>query len=296
MLQNYMPMISTILSLFAADYFYCTILTKRSFIKNMKAVLCIFNLIFVVLYLAMQSFAFSKSLLGISFLLFPCILFFEDDLSHRVCAFFSALSVMIVSEMLVSSIFLIANTFFPKLSWSPSTMVERGNIITLIAFVLLLFSLQLFFSYKLAQTLKDYFIFLRPSLLLKTGCSIIFLLLSQNMFAACDDSQSVLFYTPVYFTLIIFSLLLFNNALKRLSAESEHIASIQIRKQYAEQQLRYLQENTQKYQHIRRWNHDISNHLLSLSYLINSDKTSEAMQYIDFLLTEHTKEHSHEIP
>lgn len=297
MLRDYLPLISTVLAFFAADYFYCTILKKRHSIRNLKITLCIFNLLFVALYLITQNHALIKNFLGISYLLLPCILFFEDDILHRLCAYFSILSVMIVSEMLISSIFLIADILFPNLAWAPSTMLENGNIITLTLFVLLLFGSQMLFSYKLAQILKDYFVLVRPYLILKTGCSIIFSLISQNLFATCNDYQAVLNFTPVYFILTIISLFLFNNTLKSLAEETEHISSLQAQKLYAEQQLQSFQNNAREYQHIREWNHDISNHLLSLSYLITSDKTSEAMQYIDFLLEKHsTKEDSHEIP
>lgn len=297
MLRDYLPLISTVLSFFAADYFYCTILKKRPSIRNPKLTLCIFNLLYIALYFFTQNHTFIKNILGISYLLLPCILFFEDDILHRLCAYFSTLSVMIVSEMLISSIFLIANILFPALAWAPSTMLENGNTITLTLYVLLLFGLQMLFSYKLAQTLKDYFVLLRPYLLLKTGCSIIVSLISQNLFAACGDYQAVLNFTPIYFILTIISLFLFNSTLKGLAEEIEHISSLQAQKLYAERQLQSFKNNALEYQHIREWNHDISNHLLSLSYLITSDKTSEAVQYIDSLLEKHSaKEDSHEIP
>ena len=36
-----------------------------------------------------------------------------------------------------------------------------------------------------------------------------------------------------------------------------------------------------EYQDLRKWNHDIENHLLSMNYLMKPEKYNEARQYLD---------------
>ena len=46
-------------------------------------------------------------------------------------------------------------------------------------------------------------------------------------------------------------------------------------------QLDYSHETQQQYQVLRKWNHDIENHLFALSYLTNNGKYKEAADYLD---------------
>lgn len=46
------------------------------------------------------------------------------------------------------------------------------------------------------------------------------------------------------------------------------------------EQLRLFNDQELEYQKLRRWNHDIENHLLSMNYLMNTGKYEEASQYL----------------
>ena len=51
-------------------------------------------------------------------------------------------------------------------------------------------------------------------------------------------------------------------------------------------QLELSNEIKNEYVRIRKWNHDIENHLLSLSYLIDMQKTEDAKNYCATILKE----------
>lgn len=51
-------------------------------------------------------------------------------------------------------------------------------------------------------------------------------------------------------------------------------------------QLELSNEIKDEYVRIRKWNHDIENHLLSLSYLIDMQKTEDAQNYCATILKE----------
>ena len=46
------------------------------------------------------------------------------------------------------------------------------------------------------------------------------------------------------------------------------------------EQLKLFTDQELEYQKLRKWNHDIENHLLSMSYLMNTEKYEEARQYL----------------
>ena len=49
------------------------------------------------------------------------------------------------------------------------------------------------------------------------------------------------------------------------------------------------EEMKQEYVKIRKWNHDIENHLLSLEYLIRTRKAAEAERYCSSILLNSSK-------
>lgn len=47
------------------------------------------------------------------------------------------------------------------------------------------------------------------------------------------------------------------------------------------EQLELMNSLELEYQDLRKWNHDIENHLLSMNYLMKTEKYNEARQYLD---------------
>ena len=55
---------------------------------------------------------------------------------------------------------------------------------------------------------------------------------------------------------------------------------------FLQKQLEYTTEMEQEYQSVRKWNHDMENHLFSLNYLIRTQKYLEADVYLETILSE----------
>ena len=51
-------------------------------------------------------------------------------------------------------------------------------------------------------------------------------------------------------------------------------------------QMEFSQEMEKEYRSVRKWNHDMENHLFSLNYLINTKKYDEAEKYLESLLSD----------
>lgn len=74
--------------------------------------------------------------------------------------------------------------------------------------------------------------------------------------------------------------LLFISALRRYRRRWEKKEQLL----FIEQQLSSARDLESEYRELRKWNHNISNHFLSLSYLLENGKCEESAAYIKTLL------------
>lgn len=72
----------------------------------------------------------------------------------------------------------------------------------------------------------------------------------------------------------------------RLEAEQLKFSQTTHKMELLKKQLELSNEIKNEYVRIRKWNHDIENHLLSLSYLIDMQKTEDAKNYCATILKE----------
>ena len=55
---------------------------------------------------------------------------------------------------------------------------------------------------------------------------------------------------------------------------------------FIQKQLEYTKEMEHEYRSVRKWNHDMENHLFSLNYLIREKKYHEADSYLETIFSE----------
>ena len=67
--------------------------------------------------------------------------------------------------------------------------------------------------------------------------------------------------------------------------EKEHELLVQ-QMDFTKKQMEFSQEMEKEYRSVRKWNHDMENHLFSLNYLINTKKYDEAEKYLESLLSD----------
>ena len=67
--------------------------------------------------------------------------------------------------------------------------------------------------------------------------------------------------------------------------EKEHELLVQ-QMDFTRKQMEFSQEMEKEYRSVRKWNHDMENHLFSLNYLINTKKYDEAEKYLESLLSD----------
>ena len=90
----------------------------------------------------------------------------------------------------------------------------------------------------------------------------------------------------LYWFLNLLCCLIIARAFHNISVrEKKHELLVQ-QMSFLQKQLEYTTEMEQEYRSVRKWNHDMENHLFSLNYLIRAKKYHEADAYLETILSE----------
>lgn len=285
MLSDFVFFISIVLSFFAADYFYCNILPLRPHIRHPFIACSLLNLIFIAFYLLSLKYPDISSIIYNLYIFLPVLLFFKGDILHRICAGFTAWTIIVLSESFANILFIIADMLSPNVTLAPVIFLAEKKALPMLFFTIVVAILQFSFCHKLSQILKHCFMNLRPTVLFQLGFIFWFSLFSQNICFTIASPKTLLMFVPFFLVITMLILAIFSHSFKSFEREVQFSFEIQMKNQYLKQQLDSFHKTYQEYQNIKKWNHDISNHLLALSYLIEAEKNTEAEQYINALLS-----------
>ena len=153
---------------------------------------------------------------------------------------------------------------------------------------IMIFSFGYLFYKNIFSLLKKCINYLKFSLLLLITLPIIHPLITTEFTQYYKFQQSfipVLLYIIcccITFPLFIHGLHLFK---KEQIAFNRNLHKMELLKQ----QMEVSEEMKQEYVKIRKWNHDIENHLLSLEYLTRTRKADEAERYCSSILLNSSK-------
>lgn len=265
-------------------YFYQNILTINDQISHpFREAMIIQIILAMTLYIAFDDACISSIITFLSLLL-PCLFLFQGSISSRICGFFLAYASLFIAELLACFLFFIVAVFYPEKGILPGNLVTESFPLFLVYMCTMLFltmGIHRFFIKKIRTSWRN----LTSPWFLKLGAAINLLLLLTNTFGAISNQTLFWIFTPVYFGISIFCLFLLNTTLKDFRRKQQENIQIELKKQQIHQQLLHYENMNAEYQNIRKWNHDLSNHLLSLALLIDQEQFVEADAYIQTLLS-----------
>lgn len=152
----------------------------------------------------------------------------------------------------------------------------------------MIFALNYLFYKNVVSLLKECINYLKFTLLLLITFPVFLPLIATEVihYAAFTNH-----FIPVFLYIIccFISILLFIHALNVFKKEQANLNRNLHKIELLKKQLEMSEEMKQEYTKIRKWNHDIENHLLSLAYLTDMKKTEEARKILYFCITKHLK-------
>ena len=268
-----------ILVMIIAASFYKKILTFKPRFHNHEQ----FYSFFCIALMLFTSLCVERSSIQASFqfmltLGFPLIIFFNDKIISRVSSYFMILILETFSESIVLCIFTFINIFNPETEISPQAMALNGLVLpTFFCHTLLIMFFTLFCRF-LMILMDQHFHHIHIHTLFFLSLPFFIILFGYNIVSTFPHQliiQSTIFLWITYFLIIHFLI----HGLNTLEIQSTlQLEKENRKKQLLKQALHYeiLYKKTIQQQ---RWEHDLSNHLSVINYMIKHKQFDDSKSY-----------------
>lgn len=212
------------------------------------------------------------------------ILYFSDPLKKKISTFLILICILAVSENIAATFTLpIYTLIHHEESFRYNLLYTSGEMLFLI---IIDFFVALLFVKKLVPLIRNY----SHSIHLTTIAELLFPVQASSLFVGMllyrENSPWLKWLIILYWFLNLLCCLIIARAFHNISVrEKKHELLVQ-QMSFLQKQLEYTTEMEQEYRSVRKWNHDMENHLFSLNYLIRAKKYHEADVYLETLLSE----------
>ena len=139
---------------------------------------------------------------------------------------------------------------------------------------------------KESALLKRCFSYLHLKTFLQLLYPVYLPIIAQQVIINLTKYQLFPALAAAYWILCLISYPVFRRGIHVIQAQEEASASRHHQLQLMKEQLSLSREMEKEYQALRKWNHDVENHLLSLSYLMDMKKYEQTASYCRSINTE----------
>ena len=247
-------------------------------------VLASFFILWALQFIKLYEHASEATTLSQLFIFLNVFFLFRGPVKQKLLSYFIFLLTAILTEILSINIYIqIYNHFFHQPAYTATNIYSLCSFHEKLMIQMMIFSFGYLFYKNIFSLLKKCINYLKFSLLLLITLPIIHPLITTEFTQYYKFQQSfipVLLYIIcccITFPLFIHGLHLFK---KEQIAFNRNLHKMELLKQ----QMEVSEEMKQEYVKIRKWNHDIENHLLSLEYLTRTRKADEAERYCSSVL------------
>ena len=252
-------------------------------------VLASFFILWALQFIKLYEHASEATTLSQLFIFLNVFFLFRGPVKQKLLSYFIFLLTAILTEILSINIYIqIYNHFFHQPAYTALNIYSLCSFHEKLMIQIMIFSFGYLFYKNIFSLLKKCINYLKFSLLLLITLPIIHPLITTEFTQYHKFQQSfipVLLYIIcccITFPLFIHGLHLFK---KEQIAFNRNLHKMELLKQ----QMEVSEEMKQEYVKIRKWNHDIENHLLSLEYLTRTRKADEAERYCSSILLNSSK-------
>lgn len=266
-------MMSMIYYMFAVSYLYCRLLAPRKNIPHIFWVCCLMMIADpVVVFIDYEKTMYFHWIC----IMLPLIFLFRDSVYKRIICYITIYFTMMFCELMG---FLLSCSILSLASGKIQVPNDLDGPQSLVALVCIIFAGTLVLRF-LTPSLKKILLYVENSSVFLIGAPILFCTILHPPMEI--NQQPPYVAIPAYLFCYLFLYLGFQriHSMEMLRQQREH------QKTLMEKQLSYSRELEKEYQELRKWNHDIANHFLALSFLLESEKYQECETYITRLLEE----------
>ena len=219
-------------------------------------------------------------------LMMPAFLLFEEKLKTRFQMAIIAFLVCGIAELVVGALSIVINSIHPQWMLIPNTWFSANRYKELFIYSCFVLLILHFLLKQLRERAKNKMFQLRMPWVLKLTLSMGLIIFFANFAGEMESREMLLTYLPLCLLISGFCLWLQITSLRDLEKHEKNRKKMELQRVQLEQRKVYFQKIEDQYQEIRKWNHDIANHLSALSWLMEQGESEKAEQYIDSLLLE----------
>ena len=282
----FLDILAAVYTNFAILYFSRRLLPARNKI-SLFFLLILFTLPMSLCFLMKRSTLSGEFTILIQLLILGCVFIgFHASFLQKLAVYFIFVLLETCAEIVASSVFLqIHNLLFPAVMYTPSTLRSQCSPVEFLIIQFFNMALGLFLLEKVAHILQQCFSYLKTVTFFELLSPVILPALANNLLALPCSLFLRIFFCILYWVLCILGSFLFYRAICTLRLQHEKHIWHQQEALLLKKQLNSSKTLSAEYASLRKWNHDIENHLFSLSYLINAKNYSEADKYLESVLS-----------
>ena len=217
-------------------------------------------------------------------LLLLTVFYFSDPLKKKISTFLILICILAVSENIAATFTLpIYTLIHHEESFRYNLLYTSDEMLFL---MIIDFFVALLFIKKLVPLIRNY----SHSIQLTTIAELLFPVQASSLLMGIllyrKNSPWLKWLIILYWFPNLLCCLIIARAFHNISLREKRHELLVQQMSFLQKQLEYTTEMEQEYQSVRKWNHDMENHLFSLNYLIRTQKYHEADVYLETILSE----------
>lgn len=278
----------------SASYFFCSVLKPRRFLNH--PILTVFLLLMVsvpaVMLLKTQNVTIGTISIQLLFLGIVFIFYCGTVSRKLACYFIYAISLTLV-EILACNILVLIRPLWAEVPIAFNEIYFVTDTADILCVSLADICIGVLCFQKEAALLKRCFSYLHLKTFLQLLYPVYLPIIAQQVIISLTEYSLFPALAAAYWILCLISYPVFRKGIHVIQTQEEAAIFRQHQLQLMKAQLSLSREMEMEYQALRKWNHDVENHLLSLSYLMDMEKYEQAASYCRSINTENMSGNTH---
>lgn len=219
---------------------------------------------------------------------FLAVLFlFEGSFIRKLVVYSVFYLLFICPEILCVSVFIrFHNLLVPDTIYTPLNLLAGCSATEYLGIELSSLLLGLFLLWKISEILQQCIDHLKVTTCLQLLLPLIAPFALNTMIDIQKKTGAVLGLSIIYWLACISSYLLFLRAVRSLKLQHQEYLQKKMELELIKNQMNSASQLSNEYTRLRKWNHDIENHLMSVMYLMDMGNYEEAEGYTASVLSQ----------
>ena len=287
MINLFLCILSSLYLCFGLLYFCCRILPRKCKI-SLPLFLCLSVFMALLFWIKRES-QHNEITIRISAYSISCntVFLFQASFMKKLAVYFIFQLLIICPEILCTSVFIaLHNLFIPTNTYTPHNLISSCSPAEYFVIELSNILLGLFLLWKISEILRQCIDYLKILTFLQLLLPLIAPVFLNVIISLQKKPEAVLTLSIIYWIICIGSYLsVFCMQFRSLAQQHREYLQKKMEIKLMKKQINDSVQLSNEYASLRKWNHDIENHIMSVMYLMDMKKYEEAGTYTASVLS-----------